>query len=147
MREAFQRRPDKSVRGVSSKFGLPHSNDHDELHKRLKLRVYKLQLVQMVKCKDHDSRVKFALEMPNRIPEDETQLGRLFFGCSNISRLCGTVEILMTLINTSLIHRRPMYGVLLMGNKVIDPLFREAPPTVTGENCGYDGEHCFASCP
>ncbi|KAJ4443389.1 hypothetical protein ANN_05057 [Periplaneta americana] len=46
VRQTFQRSPRKSIRRASSELGIPKSTVHNIVHKRLRLRAYKIQLVQ-----------------------------------------------------------------------------------------------------
>jgi hypothetical protein len=45
IRVAFQRSPKRSIQHVSRQLQIPKSRVHDVVHRRLKLRAYKLQLV------------------------------------------------------------------------------------------------------
>jgi hypothetical protein len=55
---------------VYIQLNLPRSTVHDILSKRLKLNVYRIQLVQTIR--DRNSREQFASEMLSLNQEDET---------------------------------------------------------------------------
>ncbi|KAJ4431491.1 hypothetical protein ANN_20089 [Periplaneta americana] len=59
IREAFQRSPRKSIRQASVQLNIPPTTVHTVLHKRLRLRAYKLQLHQMI-TNDKLERKRFA---------------------------------------------------------------------------------------
>lgn len=52
VRTAFTRSPKKSIRRGSHQLQIPKSTVHDILHKRLKLRAYKLQLLHHIQPND-----------------------------------------------------------------------------------------------
>jgi len=67
VREPLSRSPCKSIRQDSRELGVPRSTVHDIVHKHLRLRAYKLQLVHHIKPHDHRKRTDFAVEMLSRI--------------------------------------------------------------------------------
>jgi hypothetical protein len=75
----FLRSPRKSIRTASKQLHLPHSTVNDVVHKRLRLRAYKLQLRQHIKPADRDCRKKFCEEMLQKIDSDETFLDSVCF--------------------------------------------------------------------
>ncbi|PSN40851.1 hypothetical protein C0J52_19540 [Blattella germanica] len=60
VRTAFTRSPKKSIRRGSHQLQIPKSTVHDILHKRLKLRAYKLQLLHHIQPNDRRLRENFA---------------------------------------------------------------------------------------
>jgi hypothetical protein len=62
-----------------TQLGLHQSTVHDAWRKRLKIARLQAQLVQNMRCKNHDSRKQFSLEMLSRIEKDESYLARLCF--------------------------------------------------------------------
>ena len=60
IRETFQRSPRKSIRAASLQLQIPRSTVHDVLHKRLRLRAYKIQMVHAIKPNDKVARMNFA---------------------------------------------------------------------------------------
>jgi transposase len=52
-RESFSRSPRKSIRQASRELGVPRSTVHNIVHKRLRSRAYKLQLLRHIKPDDH----------------------------------------------------------------------------------------------
>jgi hypothetical protein len=69
IQEAFQRSPRKSIRRASRELRIPRSTVHDVVHKRLRLRAYKIQLV----------RHTFALEMLSRSDDDDAFMKHVVF--------------------------------------------------------------------
>ena len=65
IREAFQRSTRKSIRQASVQLNIPPTTVHTVLHKRLRLRAYKLQLHQKITPNDKLERKRFA-ETPVR---------------------------------------------------------------------------------
>ena len=60
VRTAFTRSPKKSIRRGSHQLHIPKSTVHAILHKRLKLRAYKLQLLHHIQPNDRRLRENFA---------------------------------------------------------------------------------------
>jgi hypothetical protein len=67
IREAFQRSPHKSIRTASLKLQIPCSTMHDMLHKRLRLRAYKIQMICALKPSDEIACTNFAVDTLERI--------------------------------------------------------------------------------
>jgi hypothetical protein len=61
IREAFQRSPCKSIRAASLLLQIPHSTVHDVLHKRHRLRAYKIQMIHALKLSDQVACTNFAV--------------------------------------------------------------------------------------
>lgn len=79
VRNAFDRSPRKSVRTAARQLQLPRSTVHKVLHKNLRLYAYKVQLLQALEPNDKPRRKDFAINMLERISEDETFLNRVCF--------------------------------------------------------------------
>ena len=79
VRQAFQRSPMKSIRTASRQLELPRSTAHKVLHKNLRLYAYKVQMLQALQPNDMPRRKEFALNMLQRISEDEAFLKRVCF--------------------------------------------------------------------
>ncbi|KAJ4439097.1 hypothetical protein ANN_15054 [Periplaneta americana] len=79
IREAFQRSPRKSIRQASVQLNIPPTTVHTVLHKRLRLRAYKLQLHQMITPNDKLERKRFAETMLDKVDDDDTFLTRVCF--------------------------------------------------------------------
>ncbi|KDR14206.1 hypothetical protein L798_12007 [Zootermopsis nevadensis] len=73
IREAFQRSPRESIRAASLQLQLPRSTVRDVLHKRLRLRAYKIQMIHAVKPTDQVARTNFAVDMLERIRINDLQ--------------------------------------------------------------------------
>ncbi|PNF36768.1 hypothetical protein B7P43_G11153, partial [Cryptotermes secundus] len=67
IREAFQRSPRKSIRAASLQLQIPRLTVHDVLHKRLRRRVYKIQMIHALKRSGRVARTNFAVDMPARM--------------------------------------------------------------------------------
>jgi hypothetical protein len=52
---------------------------HDNVHKRLRLRAYKLQLLHHIKPDYHSKRTEFAVEMLSRIEKNYNYLDLVLF--------------------------------------------------------------------
>jgi hypothetical protein len=123
----------KYFRGTlaGSHLGYHTQSIHDVLCRRLKLHPYKLQLVQKITHKDHDSRKQFALEMPSHIEEDEMYLNSVFllkehFMCVEQStRTVAVYGEVRTCDVTEHEHDSPKVNVrcALLKRRVISPFF------------------------
>ena len=71
VRQAFQRSLMKSIRTAARQLKLPRSTVHKVLHKNLRLYAYKVQKLQALQLNDMPRRKKFAVNMLQRISEDE----------------------------------------------------------------------------
>ena len=76
-RQAFQRSPMKSIRTAARQLELPRSTVYKVLHKNLRVYAYKLQMLLLPN--DMPRRKEFAVNMLQRISEDETFLKRVCF--------------------------------------------------------------------
>jgi hypothetical protein len=79
IRVAFQRSPKHSVLHVSRQLQIPKSTVHDVLHRRLKLRAYKQQLVQHIQPRDKPQRVNFVTFMLEQLTADDNYLQKILF--------------------------------------------------------------------
>ena len=79
VRQAFQRFPMKSIRTAARQLKLPRSIVHKVLHKNLRLHAYKVQMLQAIQPNDMPRRKEFAVNMLQRISEDEAFLKRVCF--------------------------------------------------------------------
>ena len=79
VRQAFQRSPMKSIRTTARQSELPRSAVHKVLHKNLRLYAYKVQMLQVLQPNDMPRRKEFAMNMQQRISEDEAFLKRVCF--------------------------------------------------------------------
>ena len=79
VRQAFQRSPMKSIRTAARQLDLPRATVHKVLHKNLRLFAYKVQMLQRLQPNDMPRRKKFAVNMLQRISEDEVFLKRVCF--------------------------------------------------------------------
>ena len=79
VRQAFQRSPIKSIRTAARQLELPRSTVHKVLHKNLRLYGYKVQMLQALQSNDMPRRKEFAVNMLQRISEDEAFLLRVCF--------------------------------------------------------------------
>ena len=75
----FQRSPMKAIRTAAGQLELPRSTVHKVLHKNLRLYAYKVQMLQLLQPNDMPRRKEFAMNMLQRISEDETFLKRVCF--------------------------------------------------------------------
>ena len=71
VRQAFQCSPMKSICTAARQLELPHSTVHKVLHKNLRLYAYKVQMFQALQPNDIPTQKEFAVNMLQRISEDE----------------------------------------------------------------------------
>ena len=79
VRQSFQRSPMKSIRTAARQLKLPRSTVHKVLHKNLRLYAYKVQMLQALQPNDMPRQKEFAVNMLQRISEDEAFLKRVCF--------------------------------------------------------------------
>ena len=79
VRQAFQRSPMKSIRTAARQLELLRSTVHKVLHKNLRLYAYKVQMLQELQPNDMPRRKEFAVNMLQRISEDEAFLKQVCF--------------------------------------------------------------------
>jgi hypothetical protein len=79
VREAFQRSPSKSTRRASRELQVPRATAQKILHRRLKLHSYKIQIVQALEPNEGRDRKEFAMDMLDRIDNDNGFLERVIF--------------------------------------------------------------------
>ena len=79
VRQAFQRSPMKSIRTAARQLKLPRSTVHKVLHKNLRLYAYKVQMLQALQPNDMPRRKEIAVNMLQRISEDEAFLKQVCF--------------------------------------------------------------------
>lgn len=92
IREAFQRSPRKSVRAASLQLQIPRSTVHDVLHKRLRLRAYKIQMLHALKANDKVARSDFASEMLQRVDASPDYLQQVCFSDEATFHVSGVVN-------------------------------------------------------
>ena len=78
VRQAFQRSM-KSICTAARQLELPHSTVHNVLHKNLRLYAYEVQMLQALPPNDMPRQKEFAVNMLQRISEDEAFLKRVCF--------------------------------------------------------------------
>ena len=78
VRQAFQRSM-KSIRTAARQLELPCSTVHKVLNKNLRLYAYKVQILQALQPNDMPRQKEFAVNMLQRISEDEAFLKRVCF--------------------------------------------------------------------
>ena len=74
VRQAFQRSPMKSIRTAARQLDLRRATVHEVLHKNLRLFAYKVQMLQALQPNDMPRRKEFAVNILQRISEDEAFL-------------------------------------------------------------------------
>ena len=79
VRQAFQRSPMKSIHTAARQLDLPRATVHKVLHKNLKLFAYKVQMLQTLQPNDMPRQKEFAVNMLQRISEDEAFLKLVCF--------------------------------------------------------------------
>ena len=79
VRQAFQCSPMKSIRTAARQLELPRSTVHKVLHKNLRLYAYKVQMLRALQPNDMPRRKEFAVNMLQRISENEAFLKRVCF--------------------------------------------------------------------
>jgi hypothetical protein len=92
VRTAFLRSPQKSVRQASRELQLPPATVHKVMHKRLGLHAYKIQMVQELKPHDGPLRKAFAIDMLERIENDQNFLKNVVFSDEATFHISGKVN-------------------------------------------------------
>ena len=69
----------KSIRTAARQLELPRLTVYKVLHKNLRLYAYKVQMLQVLQPNDMPRRKEFAVNMLQRISEDEAFLKRVCF--------------------------------------------------------------------
>lgn len=90
VRETFTRSPKKSVRKASRELQVPVSTVWKVVRKRLKLRPYRLQLLQALKPTDHGLRANFANDV--LFHDDANFMDRVVFSDESTFHLSGHVN-------------------------------------------------------
>jgi hypothetical protein len=139
--EAFQRSPRKSIRRASRELRIPRSTVHDAVHKRLRFRAYKIQVVQKLRENDKPVRHTFALQMLSRLDDDVAFMKHVVFSHEGTFHVSGKVNRHSCRIlgnenpHEVMEHERdiPKLNVwcALTSDSVIGPFFSEEA-TVTG---------------
>ena len=92
VKQAFQRSPMKSIRTAARQLDLPHATAHKVLHKNLRLFAYKVQMLQTLQPNDMPRRKEFAVNMLQRISEDEAFLKRVCLSDEATFHVSGTLN-------------------------------------------------------
>jgi hypothetical protein len=92
MQEAFQCSPRKSIHCASRELRIPWSTVHDVVHKTLRLRAYKIQLVQKLRENDKPVRHTFTLEMLSRKDDDDAFMKHMVFSDEATFHVSGKVN-------------------------------------------------------
>ena len=79
VRQAFKRSPMKSICTAARQLEVLRSTVHKVLHKNLRLYAYKVQMLQALQPNNMSRRKEFAVNMLQRISEDEAFLKRVYF--------------------------------------------------------------------
>jgi hypothetical protein len=82
----------KSIRQARRELGVPCSTVHNIVHKRLRLRACKLQLLHHIKPDDHRKRTDFAVETLSRREENDNYLDLVLFSDESTLHVCGKVN-------------------------------------------------------
>lgn len=90
--QSFARSPRKSVRTASMELRIPRSTVHDVLHKKLRLRAYKVQITQELQVNDLPRRYAFALEMLSKMEDDDNFLKKIIFTDESTFHVSGVVN-------------------------------------------------------
>lgn len=131
--DAFQRSPQKSTRHASHELCVTQSTGIKILHRQLCLCTYKVQGVQALQPDNHPRRAAFAMEMLQRIDEDDDYLMCVCFSDEATFHTAGKVNRhnvhIWGLENPRVVLENegdsPKVNVwcALMHNKVIGPFF------------------------
>ncbi|GFW33073.1 DUF4817 domain-containing protein [Trichonephila clavipes] len=87
-----KRSPDKSIRQASNELQILRSVVHDIVHKKLRSRTYKFQLLHHFKPKDHCTRLESTFGMMNRIGVNSNFLKHVIFSDEPCFHVCGKVN-------------------------------------------------------
>ncbi|GBM20966.1 hypothetical protein AVEN_253750-1 [Araneus ventricosus] len=79
VRQSFQRSPTKSTRQASRELQIPQTSLFKILHKRLRLKAYKVLIVQDLQPNDWPRHAEFAIKILNRIDVEKDYLNRNCF--------------------------------------------------------------------
>ena len=92
VRQAFQRFPMKSIRTAARQLELPRSTVHKVIHKKLRLYANKMQMLQALQPNDMPRQKEFAVNMLQRISEDEAFRKRVCFSDEAIFHVLGKLN-------------------------------------------------------
>ena len=92
VRQPFQRSSMKSIHTAARKLELPHSTMHKVLHKNLRLYAYKVQMLQALQPNDMPRQKEFAVNMLQRISEDEAFLKQVCFSDETTFHVSGKLN-------------------------------------------------------
>ncbi|GBM47326.1 hypothetical protein AVEN_7772-1 [Araneus ventricosus] len=133
VRQSFQQSLTKSTRQASRELQIPQTSLVRILHKRLRLRAYKVQIFQDLQPNDCPRCEEFAIEILNRIDVENDYLNRICFSDESTFHVNGMVNRHNVLIwgsenphvSAQLQRDSPKVNVWcsLMHNKVIGPFF------------------------
>ena len=82
----------KSIHTVAKQLELPRSTVHKVLHNNLRLYAYKVQMLQALQPNDMPRRKEFAVNMLQRISEDEAFFKRVCFSDEKTSHVSGKLN-------------------------------------------------------
>ena len=92
VRQAFQCSSMKSIYTAARQLELPRSTVHKVLHKNLILYAYKVQMLQALQPNDMPRQKEFAVNILQRISEDETFLKRVCFSDETTFHVSGKLN-------------------------------------------------------
>ena len=87
----------KSIHPAARQLELLHSTVHKVLHKNLRLYAYKAEMLQALQPNDKPRQKEFAVNMLQRISEDEAFLKRVGFSDAHINVLNMSIKILINI--------------------------------------------------
>ena len=91
VREAFVRSPQKSTSRVSRELQMSHSSVWRTLRKRLRVKIFRQQLLQALNPPDHNLRLRFCFDFQQRFLEDGFA-EKLVFSDDATFHVCGKVN-------------------------------------------------------
>jgi len=91
VRETFVRSPQKSTTRASRELQMSQSSVRRILRKRLRVKGYRVQLLQVLNPLDHNLRLRFCLDFQQRLRGDRFA-EKLVFSDETTSHVCGKVN-------------------------------------------------------
>jgi hypothetical protein len=92
VREAFVRSPKKSIRRAAGELDISYSAVHKILHKDLKFKAYKIQVLHQLLEEDREHRVKSSQEFIEKIETDGNFLSNLIFSDEATFHISGKIN-------------------------------------------------------